>query len=271
MIGTRAIGHAGTLDPFATGLLVLLVGRATRLARFVEQQPKRYVATARLGMRTTTDDLTGAVVPADAEGASRSGGDEALAMVTEQAVRGALSGFIGTHLQRPPAFSAKKVGGQRSYARARRGELVDLAPATVTVYSLALVDYRPPEVTFEATVSPGTYVRALARDLGERLGVGGHLVALRRLAIGPLRVESAVPLAELTPSTPLLTPRQLLAHLPSRELDPASQGKVSHGQPIAVDEGTGEGPVALVAAERLFAVARADGAWLRPIVVLEGE
>ncbi|MFL5536857.1 MAG: tRNA pseudouridine(55) synthase TruB, partial [Gemmatimonadales bacterium] len=133
---TRAAGHTGTLDPFASGLLVVLVGRATRLARFVESQPKRYLATARLGIQTTTDDLTGDVV-------ARFPNPES---VPEVRLREELATFLGQHPQRPPAFSAKRIAGERSYRRARRGELVELAEVPVTVHDIELVDYRPPDL-----------------------------------------------------------------------------------------------------------------------------
>ncbi len=184
-LDTRAVGHTGTLDPFATGLLVVLVGKATRLARFVEQQAKTYLATARLGVTTSTDDLTGTVLSA---------GTPTAGPPTPDAVMAALDGFVGRHGQRPPIFSAKRVAGERSHAKARRGEAIELPECDVEVHAVELVRYDYPDLVFRATVSPGTYLRALARDLGERLGSGAHLIALRREAIGALRVERAIPL-----------------------------------------------------------------------------
>ena len=226
-LGIRAAGHTGTLDPFATGLLVVLVGRATRLARFVEAQPKTYLATGRLGIRTTTDDLTGEVI-----------GPESAGLLPETLVRDTLAGFLGTQAQRPPQFSAKRVGGERSYRKARRGEAVELADVDITVHAVALVAYRPPEFDFRVTVSAGTYVRAIARDLGEQLGVGSHLTRLRREAIGSLRVENAVSLERLSPAA-LIPPRGVLADLPAVELDEAGRNDVAHGRAV-VD--TGRGP-----------------------------
>ncbi|HEV2085671.1 MAG TPA: tRNA pseudouridine(55) synthase TruB, partial [Gemmatimonadales bacterium] len=223
-LGIRAAGHTGTLDPFATGLLVVLVGRATRLARFVEAQPKTYVATGRLGIRTTTDDLTGEVI-----------GPESAGLLPETLVRDTLAGFLGTQAQRPPQFSAKRVGGERSYRKARRGEAVELADVDITVHAIDLVAYRPPEFDFRVTVSPGTYVRAIARDLGEQLGVGSHLTRLRREAIGSLRVENAVSLERLSPAA-LIPPRGVLADLPAVELDEAGRDDVAHGRAV-VDSG----------------------------------
>jgi tRNA pseudouridine55 synthase len=247
LLATRAVGHTGTLDPFATGLLVVLVGRATRLARFVEAQPKTYLATTRLGLATDTDDHTGAPLgpPADVSG------------VSEAEVRAALAGFLGAQRQRPPRYSAKHVEGERSYRRARRGEAVDPAETDVTVHRVELVSFVPPGLSFRVTVSAGTYVRALARDLGRQLGVGAHLAALRREAIGPLRVEDAVPLEQLT----------ALGHLPALELDAPSRVAVSHGRAVPAEAGAA-GDVALVHGGELVAVARVDDGWLRPSVVL---
>ncbi len=255
-LGTRAVGHAGTLDPFATGLLVLLVGKATRLARFVGDQPKTYLATAVLGARTDTDDATGAALP----------GGPGPVPVDRAAVAEAMAGFRGTAAQRPPAYSAKKVGGVRSYRRARRGEAVALAPVEVTVHAIELVEWAPPRVTFRATVSAGTYVRALARDLGERLGCGAHLESLRREAIGTLRVEDAVPPDAVGPAA-LRPARLAVAHLPAVELDDAAAAAVGHGRPVPGDAALA-GHVALLARGALAAVARAEAGLLRPEVVV---
>jgi tRNA pseudouridine55 synthase len=260
-LGIRAAGHTGTLDPFATGLLVVLIGRATRLARFVEAQPKTYLATGRLGVRTTTDDLTGEVI-----------GSESTALVPETLVRATLAGFLGAQAQRPPQFSAKRVGGERSYRKARRGEAVDLADVDVTVHAIALVAYRPPEFDFRITVSAGTYVRAIARDLGEQLGVGAHLTRLRREAIGSLRVENAVSLEQLSPGA-LIPPRGVLTDLPAVELDEAGRNDAAHGRAVrdsgeAGKWGSGE-IVALMGGGDLVAIARVEDGWLRPTVVLE--
>ena len=221
VLGIRAAGHTGTLDPFATGLLVVLVGRATRLARFVEGRSKTYLATARLGVRTDTDDLTGRVIETSEAGQSISVGR----------VQESLSGLLGTQPQRPPHFSAKHVGGERSYKKARRGEAVELADVSVTVERIELVEFTPPFVTFRTTVSAGTYIRAIARDLGERLGAGAHLTALRREAVGSLRVEDAVPLDRLGPAS-LLPARVVLPDLPAVELDQAARAAAVHGRAV---------------------------------------
>jgi tRNA pseudouridine55 synthase len=258
-LGTRAVGHTGTLDPFATGLLVVLVGRATRLARFVEAQPKTYLATGRLGVRTSTDDLTGDTITSS----------ESTALVSEGALRDVLADFVGTSMQRPPEFSAKRVGGERSYRRARRGEKVDLAPVPVTVHEIDLLAFRPPEFDFQVKVSAGTYVRAIARDVGERLGVGAHLTQLRRQSIGSLRVEQAVALDQVGPEA-LLSPGRVLADLPVVNLDERERHHISHGRAVADDAPSRHGDaVALMARGELLAVARPENGRLHPIVVLE--
>jgi tRNA pseudouridine55 synthase len=266
--GTRAAGHTGTLDPFATGLLVVLVGRATRLARFVERRPKRYLATARLGVATETDDATGAV--------TATGDDAAVAALAERGVREALLALRGESRQRPPAYSAKKVQGERSYELARRGEAVALAEVPVTVHDVELVEWRNPELRFRVTVSAGTYVRALARDLGEALGVGAHLTALRRETIGLLRVEDAVPIEALErPATrpPLLPPLAVLPDLPQATLDEAGARDVGHGRPVPLPAelaaAADDSDVALVHDGRLVAVATRRDGMLQPSVVLE--
>ena len=253
------MGHTGTLDPFATGLLVVLVGRATRLARFVDPQPKTYLATARLGASTDTDDLTGTVVE-----------ESPVEGLRQEQVFHALTGFEGQQRQRPPAYSAKHIGGERSHRLARRGAMVEPPEATVTVYRMEPIAWVSPALTFRAAVSTGTYLRAIARDLGSRLGVGAHLTALRREAIGGLRVEDAVALDQVTREA-LLPAAQVLGHLPAVELDPEAKAAVVHGRAVA-DSGTagrwGSGAVALLEGTEVVAVARAEDGWLRPIVVL---
>ena len=261
VLGTRAAGHTGTLDPFATGLLVVLLGRATRLARFVEAQSKLYLATSRLGISTDTDDLTGRVLETS----------DAADRISEDQVAASLAGFLGSQAQRPPQYSAKHVGGERSYTRARRGEVVDLPEVSVTVRRMELVKFRTPMVTFRAEVSAGTYLRAIARDLGQRLGVGAHLTDLRREAIGSLRVEDAVALEQLSPDS-IVSARCVLGDLPTVELDQAERAAVVHGRAVedsgaAGQRGSGE-VVGLLGDGELVAIAKAQDGWLQPTVVL---
>jgi tRNA pseudouridine55 synthase len=264
---TRAAGHTGTLDPFATGLLVVLVGRATRLARFVEQQAKTYLATAQLGVATTTDDLLGDRLGGRAGGRK---GEPPGQMEVEEALRS----FLGPGRQRPPAYSAKHVDGERSYARARRGEAVALPEIDIVVHAVELTQYDYPALSFRATVSSGTYVRALARDLGERLGTGAHLRALRREAIGMLRVEQAVALDAVSAEA-LLPPLAVLGHLSRVEVTEAEARALGHGQTVRRTGGPADlvaEPIAVVGPDdSLVAVGRWHDGALRPEVVLEAQ
>ncbi|HEU5220249.1 MAG TPA: tRNA pseudouridine(55) synthase TruB [Gemmatimonadales bacterium] len=254
---TRAVGHTGTLDPFATGLLILVFGGATRLARWAQRHRKTYRADVRLGVVTDTDDRTGRVTQ---ERHPESWPDR-------EQVEAALRELAGVQSQRPPAFSAKRIEGERSHRVARRGGAPVPAPVEVTVFSIELLDYAPPMLSFRAEVSPGTYIRALGRDLGERLGIGAHVAELRREKIGPWRVDQARPLAGLDGSEPLLPPRSLVDDLAAVSLDAEEIIAVGHGRTIRRD-GVSEGEAALLDGQRLVAVARAaPGGW-HPVVVL---
>lgn len=181
--GTK-VGHAGTLDSFATGLLVLLVGRATRLCEQVMGQPKTYLATVKLGATTETDDPAAEEIPTPGAAA-----------VPREAVAAALPRFVGAIRQVPPRFSALKVGGRRASDRVRAGQAVELQPRTVQVYAVELIDYAWPLARIRVDCGRGTYVRSIARDLGEALGVGGYLLELRRTRIGEVDVARAIDLA----------------------------------------------------------------------------
>lgn len=185
-LGTRTIGHAGTLDPMATGVLVVLVGRYTRLSQHLTGASKSYLADVTFGSRTTTDDREGDVIAR---------GDPSA--LDEERVREALHGFLGVQQQIPPAYSAISVDGERLYAKARRGEEVVVPAREVTIHEVALHEWRLPTVRFTVRSSKGTYVRSLARDLGERVGVPAHLSALRRTASGSFTLAQARTLAEL--------------------------------------------------------------------------
>lgn len=180
--GTRRVGHTGTLDPPATGLLLLVLGRATRLARFVPAAPKTYRGEFALGVTTATDDLSGEVL------ARHEGPLPAAEVVAALAAR-----RLGRQMQRPPAYSARRVGGTRLYRAARRGIVLDAPSSEVLVERLdVLTTDRPDRFTYEMEVSSGTYVRAVVRDLGEALGCGAAVASLRRTSIGPLRVQGAL-------------------------------------------------------------------------------
>ena len=252
----KAVGHTGTLDPFATGLLVVVVGGATRLARFVEAERKTYLATARLGFATTTDDATGEAI-----------GEAWAAEWPDRArVEAALERFVGRIEQRPPAYSAKKVAGVRSYALARQGRAVELKSAAVSIDRVAVVDYAAPVVSWRATVGPGTYLRAMARDLGESLGTGGHLIGLRRESVGSFAVADASALDGLTGTEPLIDPLVLLGSMARVPISAEEAVRLRHGQRVGRAEGSDL--AALVLQGQLVAVgAAADGAW-QPVVVM---
>ncbi|HKZ55559.1 MAG TPA: tRNA pseudouridine(55) synthase TruB [Anaerolineales bacterium] len=184
----RKAGHAGTLDPRASGVLVLCLGAATRLSEYLSTSAKRYQAVIRFGATTGTYDADGKVI--------RSSGK----LPTLDQVQANLPAFVGEIEQVPPPYSAVKVRGQRAYDLARAGEDPGLGPRRVTIYRLELLDYHPPDLTIEVECSAGTYIRSLAHDLGQRLGCGGYLASLRRTAAGPFKIEEAVPLAKLETS-----------------------------------------------------------------------
>jgi tRNA pseudouridine55 synthase len=182
--GERSIGHLGTLDPFATGLLVLLLGHSTRLATFIENEPKEYEATIRFGFETDTDDCTGVVL--------RSVDHAPLAsMPSEEAIAKAIALLTGEIQQVPPIYSAKKINGTRAYDIAREGGEVQLAPVPVTVHEWRITAIRENELDVTITCGGGTYIRALARDLGRLTGSAAHLTALRRTRSGPFDVRDA--------------------------------------------------------------------------------
>ena len=256
---TRRVGHAGTLDPFAQGLLPVLVGRATRLAPYLLALPKTYDGVLRLGVRTDTDDLDGTVI-----GISGTGDD-----VSDADLDAAMTELTGTVEQTPPRYSAKKVRGTPAYRRVRRGESVTLEPRVVRIDRFVRTGRSGPDVAFTTTVGSGTYVRALARDVGDRLGCGAHLTALRRTAVGPFRVDCAVPLATVqNGEATILPPLAAIPHLPTVPLSPAEAEVVRHGRALPAP-GDATGSAALVADGVLVAVAEAaEGTW-RPRVVLD--
>jgi tRNA pseudouridine55 synthase len=225
VLRTRRVGHTGTLDPFATGVLPLCLGRGTRLARFLSAGEKSYRATVRLGFATTTDDLTGEPLapPRDTE-------------VGEPALRDALAGLVGRFDQVPPSFSAKQVAGRRAYELARRGEAVARASVPVTVHALELVARGGDVLELEVRCSAGTYVRALARDLGERLGCGAHLAALRRTRSGGFGLEGAVPGDTFEGAAERVVPMaRLLPEWPAVRVGAEGRRLVSHGRELAAE------------------------------------
>jgi len=257
-LGTDRVGHLGTLDPFAAGLLVIVVGRATRLAPFAAAWTKAYEGVIRLGTTTSTDDATG--VPVATSDAWRD--------IDAGQVERVLATFRGAYDQRPPAYSAVKVAGERAYRRARRGETVVLPARRVEVAELVLVRCAPPDVSFRARVSGGTYLRSLARDVGETLGCGAHLTALTRTEVGPYRLAAAVA-PEAVTAGDLREPAELVGGLPRRDLDEAGRAAVIHGRAVPAGSGMRDaGSVALFADGQLVAIAQQVGDVLKPRVVV---
>jgi tRNA pseudouridine55 synthase len=271
LLGERRIGHAGTLDPMATGLLVLGVGRATRLLRFVQHLPKTYLAVAVLGVATDTLDADGAVLWREPM------------PVSEDEVRRAAARFVGTISQVPPMVSARRVEGRHLYDLAREGKEVEREARTVEVSAFDLVDFAPsdyPEVTFRVRCSTGTYVRTLADDLARALGGRAHLSGLRRLRIGSLRVEEAHLLpaveaaaAEGAAGAMVLESAVALCDLPAIRVATETAGAVCHGAVFPAPL-LGITPPAvgsyrvLDPGGRLLAVYRVEGRAARPEVVV---
>jgi tRNA pseudouridine55 synthase len=256
-LGEQRVGHLGTLDPFAKGLLVLVVGRATRLAPFAAAWSKSYEGVIRLGVTTDTDDATGAIVAT----APWTG-------VTPAQLAQVIGGFRGGYEQRPPAYSAVKVAGERAYRRARRGEAVAPEPRPVEIRELEIVEAAVPDLRFRATVSAGTYLRSLARDIGVALGCGAHLTVLRRTAVGPLQLEDAVAPEAITPAA-LQDAAALVAHLPRRQVNKKEREAVLHGRPLpSTQVADGGRQTAIFDGAELLAVAEQVGDLLKPRVVV---
>ncbi|PYP68147.1 MAG: tRNA pseudouridine(55) synthase TruB [Gemmatimonadetes bacterium] len=252
---TRRVGHTGTLDPFATGLLVLLVGRATRLARYVDDEPKVYDATISFGAETSTDDPTGEVTRIAAPPSAKD-------------VDEAIDSLTGSILQRPPDYSAKKVAGKRAYTAARAGTPLTLTPVSVVVHEWIV--RRRTLTTMDVTIAcgGGTYVRALARDLGRATGSAAHLTALRRTRCGVFDVAEGLSLADLDGENLTLAPlRSAIPHFPTQSVAADDLRRVLHGN--AVEARVDAPLVALVDADGdLVAVAQREGATLQPRAVI---
>jgi tRNA pseudouridine55 synthase len=267
LAGTRRVGHAGTLDPMATGVLVVGVGRATRLLTHLVGADKEYLATIRLGVATVTDDAEGEpTARVDASG------------VREAELHSAVAALTGPIAQVPSAVSAIKVDGRRSYARVRSGEAVELAARPVVVHDFTVTAVRDGadagvpvrDVGVRVACSSGTYVRALARDLGAALGVGGHLTALRRTRVGPFGVDAAHTLDELAEHLAVMSPAEVArAAFPVREVDAAEARELSHGRRIAASGRTAGAPVAAIGPDGdLVALLQDVGSAARPVLVL---
>lgn len=267
LAGTRKVGHAGTLDPMATGLLILGVGSATRLLHHLVGLDKEYLATMRLGWDTTTDDAEGE--PLHAASADR------VAAADEAAVRDAMRAWTGDIEQVPSTVSAVKVAGRRAYQRARDGETVELAARPVTVSAFDLLDLRPGDghvdVDVRVACSSGTYVRALARDVGADLGTGGHLTALRRTRVGAFGVDEAAELEGLDVAEAILRPADAAGRtLPVASITEQEAVDLGHGKRIAVPEELAAIPggtaiAAIDPDDRLVAIVERRGAELKVV------
>ena len=239
-MGTRRVGHAGTLDPFATGVLVCCIGRATRLVQFLVGLDKEYIGTVRLGYATDTQDDTGKQITP-----LRSSNDLDL-----EKLRRVLNQFAGPQLQTPPMFSAKKVAGERLYRAARAGREVEREPVSIVVHSMRLIEDEGPalnvnedgsrDFSIQVRCSSGTYVRTLANDIGEQLGVGAHLVKLRRTEVGHFRLTDALTLDEVETMerddlrNALISPSDMLLHLPVVVLDEEETKRVTNGLALSL-------------------------------------
>lgn len=229
LIQTRRVGHTGTLDPLATGVLVVLIGYATRLARFLSGADKTYHAVIRLGETTTTYDAEGELIKCQS------------VSLTRPEIETALSNFRGNILQVPPMHSAIKVNGKPLYKLAHRGQEIEREPRPVTIHALTIGEWNPPELTLEITCSAGTYIRSLANDLGEILGCGGHLKALNRTASGQFTIAESYTLEELTTLADMgrleeaILPPQHALTIPKAHLTSEQVQAVQYGQSILLE------------------------------------
>jgi tRNA pseudouridine55 synthase len=226
LVRPAKVGHAGTLDPLATGVLVVCVGPATRLVPVIQEMPKTYRATFLLGRTSDTDDIEGTVIETPVA-----------TMPTLQQVRAALPEFVGCILQTPPAHSAVKVAGKRAYKLARKGEEVELAARPVDVYRIDVLRYEPPEVVLEIECGSGTYVRSIGRDLGERLGCSAVMSELERTAIGSFTLGDAVALDQVIREplvSHLLPAVAALPHLPQVVVDQAGVDALMNGRNVVL-------------------------------------
>ncbi|CAN2205199.1 TruB Pseudouridine synthase [Candidatus Nanopelagicaceae bacterium] len=260
-LGTRKVGHAGTLDPMATGILVLGFGNGTRLLQYITDGDKSYVATIVLGSSTITDDKEGEVI-ATTNAAGVADGEIAQVLKT----------MIGTIAQRPSSVSAVKVGGERAYDRVRAGEKFELESRQITISQLDILAIRhldaTTEVDIEVTCSAGTFIRAIARDLGEALGVGGHLSALRRTRVAGFTEKDAVSFADLKDQkfTPLKLSDVARVTFSVRELTLEEVTELSFGRPLS-ENGTTSITAAMSPDNRLIALLKDDGIHAKPIAV----
>lgn len=265
LVGRKTkVGHAGTLDPFARGVLVICMGGATRLASYVQAAPKRYLASVTLGATSTTDDVEGRITadpqaePPDAD-----------------TVRQAVMEFVGAIDQVPPAFSAVHVQGQRAYQLARNGNAPRLQARPVTIHAIDVVRYAYPLLELDVRCGSGTYIRSLARDIGAAVGTGGYCTSLTRTEVGPFTLAGAAALHEVDPTRDIVSPLVALGHMPTITLDEAQVARIATGRALAREElpthsAREADEIALVDADgNLLAVAKpsSDRSVIKPVKV----
>ena len=257
LVKPHKVGHAGTLDPLATGVLVVAVGPATRLVEYVQRLPKTYRGTFLLGRTSDTEDIEGNVVELL---------DASIPTGTE--LRALLPNFVGTIEQRPPAFSALKVGGQRAYDLARRGEAVELAPRSIEIQAIELAAYAYPRLELVIRCGSGTYIRSLGRDIARALGTDAVMSALVRTAIGPFDIEHALNGDDLSPERiqkQILPPAVGLGDMPRVVVTAEEQKRLLNGQPVLNRwDVTADEAAAVGSAGGLVAIIRLDDGQLRP-------
>jgi tRNA pseudouridine55 synthase len=262
LVGRTKVGHAGTLDPFAEGVLVMCLGAATRLAEYVQRRPKRYLAEVTLGATSTTDDREGEVTP-----------QASAAPPTVETVAEAVRAFVGRIEQVPPAHSAVHVDGRRAYELARAGERTELPPRQVDVHELRIVEYAWPLLRLDVRCGSGTYVRALARDIGAALGVGGFCSALTRSEVGSFTLSRAVEVEKLDFARDLVSPAEALDEMQRITADDRQAGLVRRGMAVEAPHNATDGEAAVIdAAGALVAIALVDAraGVVRPVKVFAG-
>ena len=267
-LGTSRVGHSGTLDPFASGLLLIMTGWATRISEYLTVLPKRYRATIRFGMTTDTDDSTGAVVKKNDRWKELSKND----------ITNGLKRFEGHISQTPPQYSAKKIQGEAMYRKARRGERVQLDPVGIEISRISLIQLNLPSIIIEVECSSGTYIRSLARDLGETLGVEAHLSALRRLSVGKFSVEDCIDLDSLRngivpDKKAVVEIPGALGHLRSINVEEDISRQLRNGMPVSCPDRKyehGEIIVVLSKGDELIGMAEIDQEIIRPKKIVPG-
>jgi tRNA pseudouridine55 synthase len=253
----KKVGHAGTLDPLATGVLVVCLGDATRLSEYVMATKKVYEAQIRLGVETTTYDAEGKITE-----------QHDVSSITRQHIEQVLPRFRGVIDQLPPAFSAIKKDGRKLYQLARSGQHVEREPRQVEIFELGFIDWQSPTLTLRVECGPGTYIRSLAHDIGVDLRVGGHLTGLRRTQSGNFSIQDAIPLNALLgadqPEDLIVPPDEALQHMPAIELDASQVEAVFQGRPVDYAMNSSELGRGYAPDGRLIAILRPDGKLTRP-------